>query len=238
MDLKEENILGNKITGHWYYRSKASALLRLVGDGEYKVILDIGAGSGFFTKYLLSNTSAEQGICVDISYPEEWHEQVAGKKVQFRKNCGFVDADLVLLMDVMEHVDNDFELLRKYVEKVPKGTRFLISVPAFNFLWSKHDVFLEHKRRYTLNTLSGVVSLAGLREKSICYYFGFVFPLVSTVRLGRQFFIRGNNNPPKSDLQIHGFVTNFLLTVLCSMELSFFKLNKLAGVSIFCLCEK
>ncbi len=137
-------------------------MLHLVGDNEYKVILDIGAGSGFFTKYLLSNTSAENGICVDISYLKEWHEQVAGKKIQFRNNCGPVDADLVLLMDVLEHVDNDLELLREYVEKVPNGTRFLISVPAFNFLWSKHDDFLGHKRRYTLNTLSKVVSLAGL----------------------------------------------------------------------------
>ena len=113
MDLKEENILGNEVVGHWYYKSKASALLRLVGGDNYKMILDIGAGSGFFTKYLLRNTSADQGICVDISYLREWQEQVAGKKVQFRKNCDQVDADLVLLMDVLEHVENDIELLRK-----------------------------------------------------------------------------------------------------------------------------
>lgn len=238
MDLKEEDILGDAIAHHWYYKSKASAMLRLVSDNENKVILDIGAGSGFFTKYLMSNTSAEEGICVDISYPNEWHEQVAGKKVQFRKNCGPVAADLVLLMDVLEHVDNDVELLREYVEKVPKGTQFLISVPAFNFLWSNHDVFLEHRRRYTLNTLSRVVCNAGLREKTICYYFGLVFPLVATVRLGRHLVMRKNNSSSKSDLKVHSPVTNFLLTALCSVELPFFKINKFVGVSIFCLCEK
>jgi SAM-dependent methyltransferase len=238
MDLKEENILGDGISGHWYYKSKASALLRLVGNGGYKVILDIGAGSGFFTKYLLINTSAEKGICIDISYPNEWHEYVTGKKVQFLNNYGPVDADLVLLMDVLEHVDNDVQLLREYVEKAPQGTRFLISVPAFNFLWSNHDIFLEHRRRYTLNTLRRVVCNAGLREQSICYYFGIVFPLVAAVRLGQQLFMRENNSSPKSDLKVHGSVTNTLLTALCSVELPFFKLNKLAGLSIFCLCEK
>lgn len=238
MDLKEENILGGEIAHHWYYKSKASALLRFVSDNENKVILDIGAGSGFFTKYLMSNTSAKEGICVDISYPEEWHEQVAGKKIQFRKNCGPVDADLVLLMDVLEHVDNDIELLREYVEKVPEGTQFLISVPAFNFLWSNHDVFLEHKRRYTLNTLSRVVNSAGLRKQTICYYFGLVFPLVAAVRLGQHFVGKQDNVALKSDLKVHGAITNYLLTVLCSMELPFFKINKVAGVSIFCLCEK
>ena len=137
MDLKEENILGTTVEEHWYYKSKASALLRLVSNKKNKVILDIGSGSGFFTKYLLSNTSAEEGICVDVSYPNEWNEKVAGEKIQFLQNCGPVDADLVLLMDVLEHVDNDIELLQEYVEKVPVGTRFLISVPAFYF-WSIH----------------------------------------------------------------------------------------------------
>ena len=41
-------------------------------------------------------------------------------------------------------------LLRHYAAKVPSGAHFLVTVPAFRFLWSGHDVFLEHKRRYTL----------------------------------------------------------------------------------------
>ncbi|WP_419176069.1 class I SAM-dependent methyltransferase [Desulfosediminicola sp.] len=238
MDLKEESILKNEIIGHWYYKSKAAALLRLVGDGEYRVILDVGAGSGFFTKYLLGNTSVEQGICVDISYPAERDENVGGKKNQYLKSCGSVGADLVLLMDVLEHIDNDLELLRQYFAMVPTGTRFFVSVPAFNFLWSKHDEFLEHRRRYTLNSLQRIVRLAGLRQKTICYYFGFVFLIVATVRLAQKLFLRGNHSALKSDLQSHCLVVNALLTTMCSLELRVFRFNKLAGVSIFCLCEK
>ena len=54
------------------------------------------------------------------------------------------------MMDVLEHVDNDAGLVRHYATKVPSGAHFLVTVPAFRFLWSGHDVFLEHKRRYTL----------------------------------------------------------------------------------------
>ena len=81
-----------------------------------------------------------------------------GKPIHFRREIGELHADVVLLMDVLEHVEDDVGLLRQYVEKVPSGARFLISVPAFQVLWSDHDVFLEHKRRYTVAKVEHVVS--------------------------------------------------------------------------------
>ena len=56
---------------------------------------------------------------------------------------------VILLMDVLEHVDDDVGLLRAYAEPARPGTRFIVSVPAFSWLWSAHDEFLEHRRRYT-----------------------------------------------------------------------------------------
>ena len=236
MDLKEEGLLGNQISQHWYYKSKASALLRLVGNYENKIVLDVGAGSGFFTKYLLNNTLAEKGICVDISYPTEWKEQVNGKEINYLKNCGPVDADLVLLMDVLEHVDDDIELLRQYISKVQTGARFLITVPAFNFLWSGHDVFLEHRRRYTLKDINRLINAAGLEKNVLCYYFGSVFPIAVAIRLAKR-LIKGRGQA-ENELKIHGSLTNSLLATFCYAELPFFKLNKFAGLSVFCLCRK
>jgi hypothetical protein len=53
-------------------------------------------------------------------------------------------------MDVIEHVEDDVGLVREYANKVAPGTRFITTVPAFMWLWSGHDVFLEYFRRYTL----------------------------------------------------------------------------------------
>src|SRR3546814_19735603 len=64
-------------------------------------------------------------------------------------------------MDVLEHVEDDAGLLRTYLDKAPPQAQAVITVPAFQFLWSHHDVFLEHHRRYTLKTLSRVVERAG-----------------------------------------------------------------------------
>jgi SAM-dependent methyltransferase len=237
MDLKETDILGSDIGKHWYYRSKARAMERLLNGVTPAIILDVGAGSGFFSRKLLSNTSAKQAWCVDISYEADSETLEAGKPVYFRRSVDEVDADLVLLMDVLEHVDDDVGLLNDYVKKVPRGARFLISVPAFQFLWSGHDVFLEHKRRYRLNQLEDVVRRAGLTVKHGSYYFGAVFPIAATIRLVSN-LARSDQLKARSQLSRHHVVVNETLAAMSAVELPFLKINRLAGLTVFCVAEK
>ena len=162
MDLKEEDILGDDIGRHWYYRSKAAALRQAVWDLTPQKILDVGAGSGFFSRHLLAHTAAQSALCVDTGYRSDAEDEVEGKKVLYRRDIGTTDCDLVLMMDVLEHVDDDRGLVKLYADKVPSGAHFLVTVPAFRFLWSGHDVFLEHKRRYRLPEIEAVMRDAGL----------------------------------------------------------------------------
>lgn len=241
MDLKEDQILGEKIEEHWYYRSKSRALLKLVAPLGSGNILDVGAGSGFFSKFLLSHSPAVSATCVDPFYPEETDDRHAGKPILFRRSCEDANVDLVLMMDVLEHVDDDLAMLNEYIEKVPVGTRFLITVPAFQFLWSDHDVFLEHHRRYTLAGLIRLVEGAGLVVEKRAYYFGVIFPLVAATRLLGRILGRvlgRNSGQPKSDLKQHSPVTNAILSWLCRIEVPFFKLNRLAGLTVFCVARK
>ncbi|CRL48324.1 class I SAM-dependent methyltransferase [Pseudomonas sp. URMO17WK12:I11] len=235
MDLKETDILGSSINQHWYYASKAAATTRLLGSTPIRKILDVGAGSGFFSHHLLSHSSASEAWCVDISYDADSDASTAGKPVHYRREIDAVDADLVLLMDVLEHVDDDVGLLKAYVDKVPSGSRFLMTVPAFRFLWSGHDEFLEHKRRYTLAQLETVARAAGLTVQQGTYYFGLVFPIAATLRLlpkGAQ------PSPPRSQLKLHHPLVNTLLKTLCNIELPFMKANRLAGLTVFVLAQK
>jgi SAM-dependent methyltransferase len=233
MDLKEEDILGADIGRHWYYRAKAAALRRAVGDLAPRRILDVGAGSGFFSRHLLAETAARSALCVDIGYPSERDDSVAGKPVLYRRDTGPTDCDLVLMMDVLEHVDDDCGLLRHYAAKVPSGAHFLVTVPAFGFLWSGHDVFLEHKRRYRLVEIETAMRDAGLSVVRGAYYFGLVFPLAAAVRLASR-----HTTEPKSSLKQHGAITNGLLSAICAAELPLFPLNRLAGLSAFALAKK
>jgi hypothetical protein len=233
MDLKEEDILGGDIGRHWYYRSKAAALRRAVGRLGPRRLLDVGAGSGFFSRHLLAETAAQSALCVDIGYPADRDDSVAGKPVLYRRDTGPTDCDLVLMMDVLEHVDDDRGLVRLYAGKVPSGAHFLVTVPAFRFLWSGHDVFLEHKRRYRLHEIEKTMRDAGLEVVHGAYYFGAIFPLAAAIRL-----LTRRSPEPKSSLKKHGALTNALLTLACAAELPLFKHNRLAGLSAFVLARK
>lgn len=233
MDLKEEDILGAGIGSHWYYRSKAAALRRAVGALAPRRLLDVGAGSGFFSRHLLERTPAESALCVDIGYAEDRDDNVAGKPVRYRRDIGPTDCDLVLMMDVLEHVDDDRGLVRHYADKVPNGAHFLVTVPAFEFLWSGHDVFLEHKRRYRLPGIEAALRDAGLEIVRGSYYFGLVFPLAAAVRLADR-----NTTEPRSSLKKQGAVANGILTAICAAELPLFPWNRLAGLSCFVLARK
>ena len=96
MDLKEEQALGEGVAQHWYYRSKSAALLKLVAPLQPRKVLDVGAGSGFFSKYLLSHTQAKAAWCIDPYYAEESDDSHVGKPIYYRHECGGTDADLVL----------------------------------------------------------------------------------------------------------------------------------------------
>jgi hypothetical protein len=106
-------------------------------------------------------------------------------------------------------------------------------VPAFRFLWSGHDVFLEHKRRYRLGEVESTMRDAGLQVVRGAYYFGFVFPLAAAVRLATR-----NMTQPRSGLKKHGALTNGILTTVCAAELPLFPANRLAGLSAFVLARK
>ncbi len=235
MDLKEERILGDTIGEHWYYRAKLAAVLRMLERLAPREVLDVGAGSGFFSRALLrGRREIGSATCVDPHYAEDRDDVVAGKPLRFRRRIDATAADLVLMMDVLEHVDDDLGLLRDYVEKAPRGARFLITVPAFQVLWSGHDVFLEHRCRYTLRRLEGVVRTAGLGLERGCYFYGALFPLAAASRLvGR--LRRGE---PRSQLRRSGPIANALLWWACRAELPLFRNNRLAGLTAMVLAAK
>ena len=198
----------------------------MVGGLGAKRILDIGAGSGFFSRHLLAQAGAQSALCVDIGYPNDRDDSEGGKPVLYRRDTGPTDCDL-------EHVDDDRGLVRHYAAKVPAGAHFLVTVPAFRFLWSGHDVFLEHKRRYRLGEIERAMRDAGLKVVRGAYYFGFVFPLAAAVRLATR-----NATEPRSNLKKHDALTNGILTTVCAAELPLFPVNRLAGLSAFVLAQK
>jgi SAM-dependent methyltransferase len=237
MDLKEQEALGGQAHLHWYYRAKSAAMLRMLEGSTLDKVLDVGAGSGFFSRYLLDHTSCREAVCVDPNYPAETDELQRGKPIRFLRHADNFDGHVVLMMDVLEHVADDVGLLRDYAARAPRGARVLITVPAMPWMWSSHDVFLEHYRRYTVASMAKVIEDAGLKQLSLCYYFGLTLPLAAAVRLGRR-LVAGGGGALGSDMRVHTKLVNAALLEICRAELRFFQGNRMAGLSVFALAEK
>ncbi|MGI4977246.1 MAG: methyltransferase domain-containing protein [Janthinobacterium lividum] len=239
MDLREDGLLGTGVAGHWYYRAKSAAVAALLGETRPGSVLDVGAGTGFFSRQLLRRDHVTSATCVDPGYAADRDEWIEGKPLLFRRSVARPSADLVLLMDVLEHVADDAVLLRSYVHGADCGTRFIVTVPAFSWLWSGHDVFLGHHRRYTLGQIRGVVERSGLVVEDACYLYGALFPLAAGSRLlGRLRAALTGRERVRSQMRRCGRLSNGALWAACRAELLMFRRNRLFGLTAMVTARK
>jgi hypothetical protein len=228
VDLKELES-GVDPASHWYYRTKRipavswmrGILKRRPGKLD---VLDVGAGSGFFSQSLLDAGGARIGAALRVD--SNYAEASAGRS---RELPARVENSLVLMMDVLEHVEDAQALLDSVVKRCEGTNYFFITAPAFMSLWSPHDVFLGHRRRYTLPELRETAEKAGLVVTSSYYLYGAIFPAVWLVRRWK------GPSGGGSDLKPANCVFNALLELICRAEFVFRRLNKLAGVT--CVVE-
>lgn len=138
----------------------------LVGNAS---VLDVGAGDGFVSAQLAEESSPDcEFTCWDVEYEEnaavvlglESHANVSLQKE--RPDSRF---DLIMALDVLEHVEEDLELLDTLVsENLSDDGLVLISVPAWQALYSQHDEELTHLRRYSSESLGTLLKRAGLQK--------------------------------------------------------------------------
>ena len=79
-------------------------------------------------------------------------------------------ADLIVLFDVLEHVEQDEASLVAMRRLLKPGGRIVLTVPAHQWLWSAHDVGLHHMRRYSRSLLRERIEKAGYRSRQADLY--------------------------------------------------------------------
>jgi SAM-dependent methyltransferase len=94
--------------------------------------------------------------------------------------------DVVLALDVLEHLDDDVAGLSEAVRLLKPEGLLLVTVPALPSLWGTQDTVNQHRRRYTKQTLSRVFARAQLPRPYITYFNMFLFPPVAAIRWMRR----------------------------------------------------
>jgi 2-polyprenyl-3-methyl-5-hydroxy-6-metoxy-1,4-benzoquinol methylase len=143
--------------------------------------------------------------------------------------------DLVTLLDVVEHIDDDLGILREAHRYLRTGGWAVVTVPAYQFLWGPHDVVNHHKRRYTKKSLRRVLQAAGFEVRMLSYFNTILFP-VALVAWGAERLLRLAADPRPS---VPAGPVNALLTAVFASER--YLLRSLAlpyGLSLIALARR
>lgn len=167
MDLKEQ--IGNPHRHPWEL-SRADMTLRLLtSNARHTRYADIGCGDLYFARRLRELTDSPV-YAVDVNFPDDPHEdRIIVCTDLHQVPAGSIDC--AILMDVIEHVNDDVALLREVERILAPAGELLITVPAHSFLWSEHDVFLGHFRRYNRAQLLHAVRQGGFEAIETFYFF-------------------------------------------------------------------
>jgi SAM-dependent methyltransferase len=206
---------------HWWFRGRRKILEAVLRHqlpaAESRTILSVGCGPAAGLCWL-GQFAGQQGKVVGLDV-DPAHAQPRAAQVEFV--CGALEQaplaaasfDVVLALDVLEHLDDDAAGLRASVRLIKPGGLLLVTVPALPSLWGGQDVISAHRRRYTRRSLARLFQAADLQGYQLNYFNTLLFPLAAPVRWARRAL--GQAARPRSDFDDNrpGFINDLLARV-------------------------
>jgi 2-polyprenyl-3-methyl-5-hydroxy-6-metoxy-1,4-benzoquinol methylase len=225
-------------TDHWWFQARREILLQVIKSFVPKgaAVLDVGCGTGFILEALQHeydvygldhaevavNYCHERGLtCVKQGLLGE--ETFNGKKFQ-----------LVLFLDVIEHIEDDLAVVSIAKQYLSENGIVMITVPAFQFLWSAHDEIHHHKRRYTKESLTSLLLRAGYTVRYITYFNTLLFPIIALIRAVGNLTGRRNASDAKPENKL---INDMLYRVFKSERVLLPNISLPFGVSLLAVAE-
>ncbi|RKP43822.1 class I SAM-dependent methyltransferase [Trinickia fusca] len=178
-------------TEHWWFRGRRD-VLRSVLHGitlpRRAHVLEVGSGTGGNLE-MLAEFGSVSGLEMDETALALTARRTDGR---FDIRAGHCPDDvpfdghrfdLICFFDCLEHIVDDTESLARMRDLMAPGGAIVVTVPAYQWLWSAHDVFLHHHRRYSRESLIACARAAGYRIENVTYFNTLLFPLAAAARL-------------------------------------------------------
>lgn len=226
MDLIDNEIIDP--INHWYYRTKFDAIHEFIPIHRPSFfILDIGAGTADFSKELLRLYPKKvKVLAIDQAYDVSTIA-MSNTQICFAKESFFPKADVYLLNDILEHIEEDEQFLGNCLQNADQDSIIVVTVPCFKLLWSQHDVDLLHKRRYSKKSLFKILQNCDLEIVHFRFLYISIFPVALISR-----FLKLKNR-----LKNHNTILNSFLILLGKVEARYLK--KLPfGINCLVVCRK
>lgn len=184
---------------HWWFTVRARIISAIITTRVHpapdSLILNVGVATGASSEWLqkfgnVVSLENDREACRFLR-EELKMEVTAGSVTQLP----FPDEhfDMVCALDVLEHVDDDSLAMQELKRVMKTGGTLVVTVPAFRFLWSRHDLVNHHRRRYTLKGLSRKLIAKGYVISYSSYFNSLLFVPIAFYRLLGRF-----NTQPKN----------------------------------------
>jgi SAM-dependent methyltransferase len=210
---------------HWWFLSRRNLICQLVRKyaNSSNVVLDVGCSSGLLLQDLRSNGFTNEnlyGIDVsEVAIQRATEVSPGSYSVMDGSSLRYQDSffDLIISSDSLEHIKNDKQAVHDWVRCLKPNGILIIFVPAYNFLWSNHDVVNHHFRRYTSQSLLDLFmnqsfsDVVDIKQKG--YWNTLLSPVIVLVRLLQKIL----KSPGKSEGDLgesHPLSNKFLKAIL------------------------
>lgn len=187
MDPRYARLYSDLWKHHWWWRARRrwilDTLLHVRPPGGWERILDVGCGAGLFFPDLMELGQVE-GVEPDPHLAAQGPHSERIHVAPFDERLELSDPySLILMLDVLEHLEAPIETLSQAANLLaPQGILF-VTVPAFNMLWTNHDILNRHRTRYRRRELEYEARAAGLHVLESRYFFHWLVPIKVGVRL-------------------------------------------------------
>lgn len=230
---------------YWWHIGKRHLVETLVEhlfeEPKDLTILELGCGTGGVTEVL---TKYGDVTGLDVSHAAVEYCKTRGLNNVFVEDITSMDIekyrdkfDLVLALDVLEHIQDDVKVMSKVREMLKEDGLFFINVPAHKFLWSEHDEALEHKRRYHRVELTKKLKDTGYEIVHNSYFVFLISPLIILYRTWGNLF--GKSAYPKTSYVMLPQWMNTLFVKMLALESKLIKSARLPfGVTLNVLGKK
>jgi SAM-dependent methyltransferase len=244
MDERLMNAMLELDDRHWWYRGRRRIIraeldrIPLPAGGS---VLDAGCGSGR-TLEELGPYGDVYGIELDPGAAD-----VARSRGRGEVQIGRLEAlpwedgrfDLITCLDVIEHTPDDRVTLRELRRVSRPGGFLLVTVPAYQGLWSTHDVANHHYRRYSRSRLRAAARDSGWRVIRMTSFNGLLLAPAAAVRLAERRRLREPDSDYKPELTLAPDWLNSLLEQPLRLEARWLASGRTmpAGLSLLAVLE-